>query len=472
MNSLEAIDGSKKIFSALQDDMSKYVYEKYLMWRLTGDFGYVFSLANKLSPFWSAYWEYFKNRKPKKVLLYTDTFAKSCSRLFDFAFAVEMPADLHNLNIPITTLPPTPPPHPQYIIKSYENFLNEYDGEDVFIGLESEGKHTMIKKKLISDGINAESIFSTSLFYLSNIYIPIDEISYTLKGNLLYGYGYYGKSIADNFGFLFDYCIDTHKSNIEESTIPVVSFEDFIKKDNGKKIFISSFKNYEEIFSQLVASGVCSDRICTKHRERQYFDYMCDEFNLHCGEIFVDCGSFDGIDSLNFAQCANGDFHAIYAFEIDSRSMKLIHKNFIAGGLDMDKVKLINKGVHSHTGILRVYEDTFNAAGSRLIDRVDLVTKEIEVVSLDDFFSLPEHKLQDHRMFIKMDIEGAELEALKGARKIISEHKPKLAICMYHKAEDMFEIPKLLLQYRPDYKFWLRKYRLNQPFNEVVLFAS
>ena len=61
--------------------------------------------------------------------------------------------------------------------------------------------------------------------------------------------------------------------------------------------------------------------------------------------------------------------------------------------------------------------------------------------------------------FIKMDIEGAEINALIGAYKIIQDYRPVLAISVYHKPEHLFQIPMLIRAFMPDYKLYLRHYR-------------
>ena len=71
--------------------------------------------------------------------------------------------------------------------------------------------------------------------------------------------------------------------------------------------------------------------------------------------------------------------------------------------------------------------------------------------------------------FIKMDIESSEQEALRGAEQIINRDKPKLAICLYHKKEDMWEIPYLIKTMVAEYKLYIRHYSNSEL--ETVLYA-
>jgi hypothetical protein len=71
--------------------------------------------------------------------------------------------------------------------------------------------------------------------------------------------------------------------------------------------------------------------------------------------------------------------------------------------------------------------------------------------------------------FIKLDVEGAELEALKGAAGTMRRNRPKLAVCVYHKPGDLFEIPLFIKSLAPEYRFYLRQH---QPVAcETVLYA-
>lgn len=71
--------------------------------------------------------------------------------------------------------------------------------------------------------------------------------------------------------------------------------------------------------------------------------------------------------------------------------------------------------------------------------------------------------------FIKLDIEGAELEALRGAAETIRRNRPKLAVCVYHKPGDLFKIPLFIKSLVPEYRLYLRQH---QPVAcETVLYA-
>lgn len=71
--------------------------------------------------------------------------------------------------------------------------------------------------------------------------------------------------------------------------------------------------------------------------------------------------------------------------------------------------------------------------------------------------------------FIKMDIEGAELAALRGGRELIQRNKPKLAICIYHSDEDMLSIAEYIHELVPEYRIYMRAH--NMGIAENVLYA-
>ena len=68
-----------------------------------------------------------------------------------------------------------------------------------------------------------------------------------------------------------------------------------------------------------------------------------------------------------------------------------------------------------------------------------------------------------------MDIEGAELASIKGAKGLIQKYRPKMAVCIYHKKEDLWEIQEYLKELVPEYKFYMRAY--DDTATELVLYA-
>ena len=103
-----------------------------------------------------------------------------------------------------------------------------------------------------------------------------------------------------------------------------------------------------------------------------------------------------------------------------------------------------------------------NGVGS-MITETTTGTVTIETAAIDEIVK------DDKVTFLKLDVEGAEMKALQGAKNTILKNKPRLAVCIYHKPEDIIEIPAYLLSLNPDYHFYIRHYKLS--YNETVLYA-
>ena len=71
--------------------------------------------------------------------------------------------------------------------------------------------------------------------------------------------------------------------------------------------------------------------------------------------------------------------------------------------------------------------------------------------------------------YIKMDVEGEEYNSLLGAKELIKKYTPNLAICTYHRTDDMWRLLNLIASYSDKYKFYLRSYNLYA--RETVLYA-
>ena len=177
--------------------------------------------------------------------------------------------------------------------------------------------------------------------------------------------------------------------------------------------------------------------------------YFIDEFKY--SKRYVDCGAFDGDSVLRYFEF-NKDGMSI-AFEPDIKNLKKCNKN-----LKNKNVLIYPLGIYSKTTIFK-----FNPLGSGgSISKVGEV--EVAVTSLDEtvYNFRPD--------YIKMDIECAESEAIKGAENIIKDFSPNLAISIYHKASDLWEIPLLIKEINPNYEFKIRCH--NHLCLETILYCK
>lgn len=171
----------------------------------------------------------------------------------------------------------------------------------------------------------------------------------------------------------------------------------------------------------------------------------------------IDGGAFRG--ELLYPMMSNKlNIGKWYCFEPDKKNYALLIEQSKHNNMKNKQI-CVNKGLWSENG--RVYFEGGNSTGSRI---VDYKTDEfVDVASIDEFIG------NSKCNFIKMDIEGSELPALRGAMNVIKRERPILTICIYHSLRDFWEIPEYLMNELDNYKFYVRHHSVISC--ETVLYA-
>lgn len=240
---------------------------------------------------------------------------------------------------------------------------------------------------------------------------------------------------------------------------------DFLKQSDVDIESVNLLKKvlYDETSKELV------DRLIEKRKAgfMDYTDvqssgseYFRDEFfSKSDEEAFIDCGGYDGDTIDEFCKWTDGKFKSVYSFEPDECILKRMHENLYRYD---ERVHIISRGVYSHETTLSFINTDGRYSGH--IEQGDNQGKmnNIECVALDDV-------VKEKVTFIKMDIEGSEIPALRGAKNIILRDKPKLAICIYHKPDDLWEIPLMIKEWVPEYRMHIRHF--GRRYYSTVLYA-
>lgn len=281
----------------------------------------------------------------------------------------------------------------------------------------------------------------------------------------IFGAGRWGKIIINNWTGKWAGFLDNNKAyhGKEIQGLPIFNPEEVLLNDSDVTVLICSRLYYKEMYKQLIELGVSDCNIINigqlldKLDEKQYFDLPYLHFDNN--ETFVDVGCLDGMSSLRFIKQTKGKFNKIYCFEPDEKNIpkcKINLKEYI----DQNRVEIIQKGAWSLETCLHF---SSRGDGASSFVRCENESDEVEVTTIDK--ALEGRKVT----FIKMDIEGAEYQAIRGCENIIRQQHPKLAICIYHKIEDILDLPNLILDYYPHYRLYIRHYSLTSI--ETVLYA-
>jgi len=227
-------------------------------------------------------------------------------------------------------------------------------------------------------------------------------------------YDHFGKELGDRFWLT--------------SRAYYKSFEQFIEE---------AFNLWEDDASKNLYKAIMKFRLTGKYdalpkpdMERQYFPPDLPAWKKPLR--FVDCGAFDG-DTLSYLIKNDIPIESVAAFEPDQKNFNNLSQFVKNNLICLKNVTLWPCGVHSSTK--QVLFSSGKGEASAINAKGDVV---IQCLSLCD--AIPDFA----PTLIKMDIEGAEYEALLGARDIIFKYRPGLAISLYHRPADLWQIPILI----------------------------
>lgn len=202
-----------------------------------------------------------------------------------------------------------------------------------------------------------------------------------------------------------------------------------------------------EFLSQIAWRSTLNAAQLPSHSPVEETYFPPDLFDLQPAEVFVDCGAFDG-DSIEAFVRRRGDrFRKAIGLEPDPVNRQRFEQRFakIAPSI-AQKIEVLPFAAGERRETL-----FFNVTGT-VASALGRGGYEVQCAPLDELITDP------WPTFVKMDIEGAEPAALRGASRCIQDQQPVLAVCLYHAQEHLWELPLLIQSLNPDYRLFLRRY--------------
>lgn len=186
---------------------------------------------------------------------------------------------------------------------------------------------------------------------------------------------------------------------------------------------------------------------------------------VEIGDIIIDAGACWGDSAIYFAHKSkpNGK---VFSYEFVEENIDILQRNLALNPELNSRIQLVERAVWNVSNIhLSTHGE--GPASSVGVGQTGIPNGGPITLSIDD---LVQQNCLPRVDFIKMDIEGAELIALRGATQTLQHYRPKLAISVYHRLTDLFEVPELLDSLGCSYRYFLRHYTIHS--EETVLFAD
>ncbi|WMO14140.1 FkbM family methyltransferase [Pseudoalteromonas piscicida] len=178
------------------------------------------------------------------------------------------------------------------------------------------------------------------------------------------------------------------------------------------------------------------------------------------GDVVLDCGAANGDTALYFTAYGASK---VYSFEFLKENIIKFNNTMLRNKAFSNLIELVERALWDESNIRLSFSENGNATSVQKCSSNEGDT--VQTITIDEFTA----QKGTHVDFIKMDIEGAELNALRGAKETILKYKPKLAICVYHKDDDLVSIPDFIDSLNCDYEMYFDYY--TDTGAEAVLYA-
>lgn len=296
-----------------------------------------------------------------------------------------------------------------------------------------------------ADSKSLTNEFKEHAIVLISVYLSKSDTETITRDLINMGY----KTVVNGYSLvslsLFDFDNEKHKTYMNQGDIILLAL-DLMDDDHSRDIFCSSLRSH--ILREYDDSLISKDMT-------QYFDVNVPfKKGYH---TFIDCGAFIGdslLEMLKFHEC-----NTYIGFEPDRKTFERL-----SATVESVKDKLAQVYLYpTATGESNAFV-SFAAEGQGSSKITETGDQTVQVVKLDGVLK----KIKP--TMLKMDVEGFEIATLNGAKNLIMEHKPDLAVCVYHKVSDLWVIPLMLRKWVPEYKFYLRCHHFKTI--ETVLYAT
>jgi FkbM family methyltransferase len=247
------------------------------------------------------------------------------------------------------------------------------------------------------------------------------------------------------------YALDVPSSLLEQASEVRRCF-DLLADDRSKEEFVS------QVRWRLFGDPGC---LSSPVPEEQYL--VADVARAHSGEVVLDCGAYDGDTLRSWLAVRGPTFRRYFAMEPDPLSRDRLEMSLAELDAEIsDRIQVLPYSVSNFTGT-----GTFSASGSLSSALAEGIgSMPVQCVRIDDL----QPELGGHDLtFLKMDVEGSELDALAGGSESLRRLQPLIAIATYHRQDHLWRVPLAISELSSDYRYHLRPH--NEEGWDLILYA-